>query len=144
MAQIVFIRTFYVRGKIVGDGSVWEKVGVGEFVIGGKFRHEAIRSGDGLRRTTQPLCRKFVGDALKLIASSGANGCHALLGGGEVEIAGGADCGLWEGFTFGEAVIDFVAEYGAEVGVGCFLVFAVADTAVEKIRAVADVALVFV
>lgn len=41
-------------------------------------------------------------------------------------------------------MVDFVPDDGAEVGVGCFLVFAVADAAVEKVGAIADVALVFI
>jgi hypothetical protein len=39
---------------------------------------------------------------------------------------------------------DFVADDGAEFGVGLFLLPAVADTAVVEIRAVSDLALVFV
>ena len=39
---------------------------------------------------------------------------------------------------------DFIADDGAEVGVGGFFLFAVADAAVVEVRAVADVALVFI
>ena len=141
----MFIRTFFVRGKIGGDGSEAGKIRVGEFVMEGtNSDSERDAPGTFCGGTPQPLCGKCVGDALKLIASSGANGGHALLGSSEVEVAGGADGGLWEVFALGEAVVDFVADDGAEIGVGCFLVFAVADTAVEEVGAVADVALVFV
>jgi len=39
---------------------------------------------------------------------------------------------------------DFVADDGAEVGVGLFFLFAVAAAAVVEVRAVADVTLVFI
>ena len=64
--------------------------------------------------------------------------------GGEVEVAGGADGGLGEGFAFGEAVGDFVADDGAEFGVGGFFLISVASAAEVEVRAVADVALVFI
>ena len=38
-----------------------------------------------------------------------------LLCGGEVEVAGGAEGGIWEGFTLVEPVGDFVADDGAEI-----------------------------
>lgn len=41
-------------------------------------------------------------------------------------------------------MFDFVADYGAEVGIGFLLPFRVSDAAVKEIRAVADVALVLV
>ena len=41
-------------------------------------------------------------------------------------------------------MFDFVADRCAKFGVGRFLFFPMADTAVEKVRAVADVALVLV
>jgi hypothetical protein len=63
-------------------------------------------------------------------------------GGGEIEIAGGADGGSWEGFAVVEAVGDFVADDGAEVGVGGFFLIAVTATAVVEVRAIADIALV--
>jgi hypothetical protein len=46
--------------------------------------------------------------------------------------------------AFRETVGYFVADDGAEVGIGVFLAVAVAAAAVLEIRAVADVALVFV
>ena len=49
-----------------------------------------------------------------------------MLCGGEVEVAGGADGWSGEGFAFGEAVGDFVADDSAEIGVGLFFLFAVA------------------
>ena len=64
--------------------------------------------------------------------------------GGKVEIASGADGGSWKGFAFGEAVGDFVADDGAEVGVGLFFLLAVADAAEVEVRAVADVTLVLI
>ena len=50
MAQKVFIRTIFVRGKIGGDGSDLGKVRVGEFLTGEKLGGGAGRAGDGLRR----------------------------------------------------------------------------------------------
>ena len=67
-----------------------------------------------------------------------------LLCGGEVEVTGGADGGFGRCFAFGETVGDFVADHGAEFGVGGFFLVAVADAAEVEIRAVADVALVLI
>ena len=66
------------------------------------------------------------------------------LGGGEVEVAGGSDGRTREAFTFCEAVGDFVADDGAEIGVGLFFLVAVAAAAKVEIRAVADVAMVLI
>jgi hypothetical protein len=51
---------------------------------------------------------------------------HSLLPGGETEVASGAHGGLGEGFALGEAVGDFVADDGAEFGVGGFFLISVA------------------
>ena len=59
-------------------------------------------------------------------------------------IAGGTDGGHGESLAVGGAVGDFVADDGAEYGVGVFLAVAVADAAIVEIRAVADVALVLI
>ncbi len=67
-----------------------------------------------------------------------------LSGGGEIEVAGGSDRGIGEGIAFGEAMGDFVANDGAEVGIGLFFLVTVAAAAVVEIRAVANVALVFI
>ena len=67
-----------------------------------------------------------------------------LLCGGGVEAAGGADGGLGEGFAFGEAMGDFVADDGAVLGVGGFFLIAVVGAAEVEIRAIADVALVLI
>lgn len=55
MAQIVFIRTFFVRGKIGGEGSVFGKVRVGEssrgkIGVGATMLLGARRSLDGLEQ----------------------------------------------------------------------------------------------
>ena len=67
-----------------------------------------------------------------------------LLGCGEVQVFSGANGRGGEGFTFGEAVGHFVADDGAEFGVGDFLLVAMADAAEIEIRAIADVALVLI
>jgi hypothetical protein len=67
-----------------------------------------------------------------------------LLRSGEVEIAGCADGGFGKHFAFGETEGDFVADDGAEISVGGFFLFAVADAAEVEIRSVADVTLVFI
>ncbi len=54
MAQRVFIRTFFVRGNILGDGSVLWKVKVGEFIAKEfAFRMKAVRKSG--------CCRLVVG-----------------------------------------------------------------------------------
>jgi hypothetical protein len=63
---------------------------------------------------------------------------------GKVEIAGGTDGGSWEGFAVVEPVGDFIADDGAEFGVGLFLLIPVAAAAVVKVRAVSDLALVLI
>lgn len=65
-------------------------------------------------------------------------------GGGEVEVAGGSDGWRGKRLALAEAVGDFVAHDGAEVGVGLFLLFAVTDTAEVEVRAIADVALILI
>lgn len=67
-----------------------------------------------------------------------------MLRSSEIKVAGGADGGLGEGIAFGEAMGDFVADDGAEVGVGGFFLIAVAHAAEVDVRAVADVALVLI
>jgi hypothetical protein len=67
-----------------------------------------------------------------------------LLCGGEVEVAGCADGWGGEGFAFIESVGDFVADDGAEVGVGLLLLISMAAAAVIEVRAVADVAQVLI
>ena len=67
-----------------------------------------------------------------------------MVSGREIEIPGGADGGLGEDLARGGAVGDFVADDGAEVGVGVFLAGAVADAAEVEVGAVADVALVLI
>ncbi len=63
--------------------------------------------------------------------------------GRKVEIAGGADGGLGEWLALGGAVGDFVADDGAEVGVGVLIPIAVAAAVVE-IRAGAEGARVLI
>lgn len=65
-------------------------------------------------------------------------------GGGEVEVAGGADGWRGKRLALAEAVGDFVAHDGAEVGVGLFLLITVAAATVVEIRAIADVALILI
>jgi hypothetical protein len=67
-----------------------------------------------------------------------------LLCGGEVEVAGGADGWGGEGFAFFEPVGDFVADDGAEIGVGLLFLISVAAAAVVEVRAVADVAQILI
>lgn len=64
--------------------------------------------------------------------------------GREIQIPGGADGGFGEHLALGGAMGDFVADDGAEFGVGVFLADAVADAAEVEVGAVADVALVLV
>lgn len=64
-------------------------------------------------------------------------------GGSEIEIAGGADGWCRKLFAFRKSVGGLIADDGAEFGVNRFLLFAVADAAVE-VGAVADVALVLI
>lgn len=66
------------------------------------------------------------------------------LSSGKVEIACGADGGLGKSVALGCPVGDFVADDGAEFGVGVFLTGAVADAAEVEVGAIADVALVLV
>ena len=67
-----------------------------------------------------------------------------MLCGGEVEVAGGADGWVGEGFAFVQPVGDFVADNCAEIRVCLLLLITVAAAAVVEIRAVADVALVLI
>jgi hypothetical protein len=64
--------------------------------------------------------------------------------GGEVEISGGTNGWIGEGFAFGETVSDFVVDDSAEIGVGGFFQLALAAATVLEIRAVADVALILI
>ena len=61
-------------------------------------------------------------------------------GGGEVEILGDADFGFGERGVLLFAVLDFIADDGAEFGVAGFLGFGVADAGEVEVGAVADVA----
>jgi len=54
-AQRVFIRTFSVRGKIGGDGSVLGKVRVGEFLRGRNSDSERDAPGTACGEKPQPL-----------------------------------------------------------------------------------------
>jgi hypothetical protein len=62
----------------------------------------------------------------------------------KLEVATGADSGSGQGFTFGETVGDFVADDGAELGIGALLLVAVADATEVEVRAVAYVALILI
>lgn len=64
--------------------------------------------------------------------------------GRKVEVAGGADGGSGEGFAVVEPVGDFVADDGAEFGVGLFLLISMTAAAVVEVRAIANVALVLI
>ncbi len=66
---------------------------------------------------------------------------------GKIEVATGAtgaNGGSGHGFAFGKTMGDLVADNGAEFGISGFFLVAVPDTAKIEVRAVADVALVFV
>ena len=77
MAQRVFVKTFFVRGKIGGDGSDLGKVRVGEFLTGEiRTRSETLRALPAARRR----CHFERGDDNRALAHLAENGAEIGVG----------------------------------------------------------------